>query len=159
MYLAVKAIHVFAVVMFLGNITVGLFWKRYGDRTGNAAIMAHTVRGIILADRSITVPSIVVIVVAGIGAAEAAGIPILGTGWIVWSLGLFILSGIAFMPLSRVQRALYLVATTGLQSQDEKTRYDALSRQWDIWGSIALVLPIVALILMVLKPTLPAFHA
>jgi uncharacterized membrane protein len=158
-YLAIKAIHVFAVVMFLGNITVGLFWKRYGDRTGNAAIMAHTVRGIILADRLITVPSILVIVVAGVAAAAAAGIPILATGWIVWSLGLFILSGMAFMPLSRVQRALYQVATTGLQTQDQKTRYDALSRQWDIWGSIALILPIVALILMVVKPALPAFHA
>lgn len=27
MYLALKALHLFAVVLFLGNIITGLFWK------------------------------------------------------------------------------------------------------------------------------------
>ena len=156
MYLAVKLIHIFAVVMFLGNITVGLFWKRYGDRSGNAAIMAHTIRGIIAADRLITVPSIIVIVAAGLTLAAIGGIPILGTGWLLWSIVLFLLSGIAFMPLTRVQVSLAETAGGGMQSAQEKERYEALSKQWDLWGAIALLLPIAALFLMVLKPVLPA---
>ena len=51
LYLVLKAIHVLAVVAFLGNITVGVFWKAFADRTGNAAVMAHTIDGIVRADR------------------------------------------------------------------------------------------------------------
>src|SRR5579862_9894649 len=103
MYLALKTVHILAVVAFLGNISVGLFWKRFADRTGDAAIVAHTLRGIIAADRLITIPSIVVIVLAGVALAIAAGIPILGTGWVLWAIVLFGISGIAFAPVSRAQ--------------------------------------------------------
>ena len=157
MYLAVKLVHVFAVVMFLGNITIGLFWKRYGDRSGNPAIMAHTVRGIVAADRMITIPSVVIIVAAGIFLASIGGIPILHTGWVLWSIVLFVASGLAFIPLTRVQLSLVDAAATGMQSAQEKERYEALSKQWDLWGAIALALPLLALVLMILKPALPSF--
>jgi uncharacterized membrane protein len=47
MYLASKLLHVFAVVLFLGNITIGVFWKLFGDRTRDPRIIAHTMAGII----------------------------------------------------------------------------------------------------------------
>jgi len=37
-------------------------------------------------------------------------------------------------------------------------RYEALSRRWNVFGLIALVAPLFAVALMVLKPALPAFH-
>ena len=33
LYLAFKVLHILAVVMFLGNITTGIFWKEHADRT------------------------------------------------------------------------------------------------------------------------------
>ena len=155
--LTLKLVHIFAVVLFLGNITVGLFWKRYGDRSGNPAIMAHTTRGIIAADRFLTVPSIVVLIAAGLWLASIEQIPILRTGWLLGAIALFILSGIAFIPLTRVQMLLADTAATGLQSAQEKERYEKLSRQWNTWGTISLLLALAALVLMVLKPVLPAF--
>ena len=49
MYLAMKVLHVLAVVLFLGNIITGVFWKAHGDRTGDPRIIAHTLEGIIRA--------------------------------------------------------------------------------------------------------------
>ncbi len=157
-YLILKAIHVFAVVIFLGNITVGIFWKSLADRTHDAAIMAYTVGGIIRADRIFTIPAIIVLLAAGFALTGVGGIPILGTGWLLWSIGLFILAGLAFAPLSRVQRQLHSVALAGLKTDAEQNDYVRLSQRWNLWGTIALVAPVAALVLMVLKPLLPAFH-
>ncbi len=158
MYLALKAVHILAVVAFLGNISIGLFWKRFADRTRDAAIMAHTMGGIIAADRLITIPSIVVIVAAGIALALVAGIPLLSTGWILWAIVLLIISGLAFIPIARAQVALHEIAQTGMHSDAERARYARLSHVWDRFGSIALLAPLLALALMVMKPALPAFH-
>ena len=152
MYLAFKLIHVIAVIVFLGNITVGVFWKAWADRTKNAAIIAHTMEGIIRADRIFTIPGVILIVIGGVGAAFAADLSILKTGWIFWGLVLFVLAGIAFGPLSRSQRQLLVLAKSG-----DLDAYDAASNQWNVFGTIVLVLPFLAAAIMILKPLLPAF--
>ena len=157
-YLGLKAVHILAVVAFLGNISVGLFWKRFADRTGDAAIVAYTMAGIIAADRLITIPSIIVIVLAGIALTMIAGIPLLGTGWILWAIALLVVSGLAFIPVARAQVALHELAQAGLRSAEERARYIRCSHVWDRFGGIALLAPLIALALMVLKPDLPAFH-
>jgi len=152
MYLVFKLIHVIAVILFLGNITVGVFWKAWADRTNNAAIIAHTIDGIIKADRIFTIPGVILVVIGGLGAAFAADISILRTGWILWGIILFVLSGIAFGPLSRSQRKLLALAKSG-----DLDGYRAASQQWNTFGTIALVLPFLAAAIMILKPLLPAF--
>jgi uncharacterized membrane protein len=153
MYLILKLVHVAGVVLFLGNITVGVFWKRAADKTRNAVVMAYTMDSIMAADRIFTIPGILLLLAGGFGAAAVNGIPILSTGWVLWALIAFILSGLAFGPLARTQRALS-AAAHGLNLAE----YDRLSKGWDLWGTIALVLPIVAFAIMILKPALPAFH-
>lgn len=158
LYLILKTIHVLAVVVFLGNVIVGGFWKAFADRTGNAAVMAHTIDGIIRADRIFTIPGVIVLLLAGLATAFTGHYSILGTGWILWGLGLFILSGIAFGPIARAQRELLKLATAGLQSDEQRRQYQALTGQWNLYGTIATVAPLLALVIMVLKPSLPAFH-
>ena len=159
MFIAFKVIHVIAVIVFLGNITVGVFWKWWADRTQDARIIANTVDGIIVADRLFTLPGIFFLLVGGVGAAVAAGFPILGTGWILWSIILFIISGLAFGPLSRVQRLLSATAHEGIDAGSMSwPLYNQISGAWNFWGTIALVAPIIAAVLMIAKPALPAFH-
>jgi uncharacterized membrane protein len=158
MYLVLKLIHVAAVIVFVGNITVGVFWKDIADRTKDPRIIAHTVQGIIRADRIFTIPAIIVLLIGGFGATGIGHIPILSTGWILWGLILFIIAGIAFGPLSRTQRLLLAEARTGISGTMDWSRYDALSKRWNILGTIALITPILAVAIMVLKPMLPAFH-
>lgn len=157
MYLFLKLIHLIGVVVFLGNISLGVFWKYTADKTADPGVIAHTMRSIVLADRLFTIPGIVVLIVGGIGTAMAGGIPILGTGWILWSIVLLVISGLAFAPLSRVQHQL-IEAAQQAQSGGGLALYDRLSGQWNLWGTIALLAPLVAFGFMILKPALPALH-
>jgi uncharacterized membrane protein len=159
MYLWLKLIHVIAVIAFVGNITVGIFWKVIADRSRDPRIMAHTIRGIIGADRVFTIPAIIVIVIAGVATALAEQIPILGTGWVLWAIILFVIAGLAFIPVSRAQHELQAVADEGAKSGTvDLARYEAISARWNFWGMVALIAPLGAVALMVLKPTLSAFH-
>jgi uncharacterized membrane protein len=158
MYFILKLIHVAAAVVFLGNISLGIFWKRIADQTENAAIVTHTIGGIIRADRLFTIPGIIVLIFAGIATALAGGFPILGTGWILWAVGLISASGLAFAPVAKAQQRLYALAQQGLSTPAQRTEYENNSRAWDLWGGISLVLAVLAFCLMILKPSLPAFH-
>ena len=136
MYLAMKTLHVLAVVLFLGNIITGLFWKAHGDRTADPRIIAHTLEGLIRSDRWFTIPGVVLIVVFGIAAAILGRLPILSTGWIWQSIVLFSISGLAFMlQVAPLQRRLLALAAAGVSGERwEHAAYRRLSRRWEFWG-------------------------
>ncbi|TMQ67588.1 MAG: DUF2269 family protein [Candidatus Eisenbacteria bacterium] len=154
MYLLLKLVHVASAIAFLGNITTGLFWHAHAARTKDARHLAHTMDGIIRSDRLFTIPGVIGIVVAGFAAAIVGHLPILRTGWILWTLVLFTISGLAFMMrVAPLQRQLRALALEGSQSGTfEYPRYQRVARRWELWGSVALVTPLVGLVLMVLKP-------
>jgi uncharacterized membrane protein len=153
-YLALKALHIFAVAIFLGNVITGLFWKAHGDQSGDPRIIAHTLAGIIRSDRWFTLPGVVLIVTFGIGAALVGGLPLLGTRWIWQSIVLFTISGLAFAfqvaPLQRQLQALAASAASG--APWDGARYRRLSRRWELWGIVAILTPLAAMALMVAKP-------
>ena len=78
-YFILVLIHVIAVIIFLGNITIGLFWKMFAEKTKVPEKIAFAFKGIIKADRYFTMPGVIVITLFGIGAAMHGGFPILGT--------------------------------------------------------------------------------
>lgn len=155
-YLWLKLLHVAAVIAFLGNITTGLFWHSHAARTRDPRLLAHAVDGIIRSDRRFTIPGVVVILVSGFGAAGIGGYPILRTPWILWSLVLFSVSGLIFgLRVVPLQRRLKALAKAGAgQDPFDWERYQRLARSWELWGAAALLTPLVALVLMVLKPSL-----
>lgn len=158
MYLVFKLVHIIAVVLFLGNIITGLFWKRHADRSNDPRIMANAMAGIIRSDRWFTIPGVVAILVGGFGTAIVGQIPILRTGWIFWAIILFTISGLAFtFRVAPLQVKLAALAHAGTESgQFDQARYHVWSREWELWGLVALATPMIAVGLMVLKPALPA---
>ena len=156
-YVAFKFLHVAAVILFLGNIVTGLFWKSHGDRSSDPRIIAHTLEGIRRSDRWFTLPSIVVIVLTGVGTAIEGGLPMLRTGWIFWSIVLFSLSGIAFsVQVGPLQRRMLELARRGIAADSfDWEEYRRLSKRWEFWGIFALLTPVTATFLMVYKPVLP----
>lgn len=148
-----KLIHVLAVVAFLGNITTGVFWGHHAHRSGDPRLIAATFRGIIASDRWFTNSGVIVLVVAGILAAVRGGFPILGTGWILWSLVLLVISGIAFAARIAPQQRRIVAIASGTWDQ---AAYQAAYRSWQLWGALGLMAPLLATALMVLKPVLPA---
>lgn len=152
MYQLLKVVHLFAVIIFMGNIITGLFWKRHADRTRNRAIIAHAIDGLIRADRWFTIPGVVVITAAGVLAAIQGGLPLLRTGWILWSLVAFSLSGLAFaLRVAPLQKQLLALADG---AELDWTSYHAKSLRWELWGLFATITPAIAVILMTWKPAI-----
>ena len=55
----------------------------------------------------------------------------------------------------RLQQPLRILqlARAGLESGTfDHPRYEALARKWELWGAVALLLPLAAFTLMILKP-------
>ena len=154
MYMIVKLLHIASVIAFLGNIVTGLFWHAHAVRTKEAKLLAHAMGGIIRSDRLFTMPGVLGIIISGIGAAQLGGYPLLRTDWILWAIVLFSISGLAFMfRVAPLQRQLHRLAQSGVQSGSfDFGRYQRLAVQWEIWGAVALLTPLAALVLMVLKP-------
>src|SRR5687767_7917205 len=154
MYIALKILHVAAVVMFLGNLVTGILWKIHADQTRDPAIVRHTIAGLIRADRWFTIPGVVLILIGGFGAAAVGRLPLLSTPWILWGIILFTVSGIAYMGrVAPLQRKMLDLARAGVESGTlDWDRYRALSRSWNVWGTIALLTPVLAMVAMIAKP-------
>lgn len=156
MYFTLKLIHIAAVVLFLGNIITGLFWHALAVRTRDPRLLAFAMDGIIRSDRLFTMPGVIAIIAAGVALAVVGRLPLLGTGWILWSIVLFGVSGALFgMQVVPLQRKLRALAEAGARSGEfDFAAYMALARRWELWGGLALATPLAALALMVLKPTI-----
>lgn len=156
MYLWMKVLHIFAVVIFLGNIITGVFWHRHAARTRDPRLLAHTVDGVIRSDRVFTMPGILIIIGSGVFAAMQAGLPLLRTGWILWTLILFGISGLMFMFfVAPLQKRLRALAQEGAaKGSFDYDAYHRVAKRWELTGTIATLTPAIGLVLMVLKPAL-----
>ncbi len=152
-YSYLKLVHLVAVIIFLGNIITGLFWMSFAVKTKDLKIINHTMKGIIKADRYFTIPGVGVITAGGFLAAIHAGLPILRTGWIFWSIVMFSLSGLAFaIKLAPLQKKIYNLTSGKETSTDFNwVQFNKAYLAWDIWGAIALITPLAAFVMMVLK--------
>lgn len=146
-----KLIHVLAAIIFLGNITIGIFWKLQADKSTDRLKIAETFKNLIKADRLFTMPSVTLLILFGLGTAMQGNLSLVETTWILWSIVMIIISAFAFMSkVSPLQKQIY-----ALVNNEEKFTWDeylVLSRKWNMWGTIATVTPYIAVILMVLKP-------
>ena len=148
-----KLIHLIAVMIFLGNIITGLFWMRFAVKTKNLKIMTYTMNTIIRLDRYFTIPGVIIITTFGILAAVFGRFPLLHTGWILWSIILFTISGLVFgFKVVPLQKKIYNLTRNKLASADfDWANFNKVYLAWDIWGLIALILPLAAFVMMTLK--------
>jgi hypothetical protein len=122
-------------------------------KTNDLNIISHTVFGVIKSDRYFTIPGVVLVTTFGIIAAVHGQIPLLRTGWIFWPIVLFSISGIAFMwKVAPLQKKIFRFTS----NQAEKTNlewkeFKKLYLEWELWGLFALLTPLAALVMMVLK--------
>ncbi|MFI5220321.1 MAG: DUF2269 family protein [Bacteroidia bacterium] len=152
-YSYLKLIHLFAVMIFLGNIVTGLFWMHIAVKTKDLRIITFTMKGIISADRYFTIPGVILITAGGFLAAIYGHFPILRTGWIFWSIILFSISGLAFaFKVAPLQKKLYNLTFDKETSADFNwINFNKVYLEWDIWGLVALLTPLAAFVLMTLK--------
>ncbi len=150
-YPLLKLLHVAGVIIFLGNIIASHFWIHLAMKSRDFNIIKHSIRGVMRSDKVFTIPAVIVIVVAGILAAVYGNIPILRTGWILWSIVLFSCSGVIFSTKLSVVLRKMLELTSHHNREQEWNSMENLYKQWKMWALVAIIMPFTALVMMVLK--------
>jgi uncharacterized membrane protein len=152
-YDAFKVIHLFGVIVFLGNIIVTGVWKVLADRTGEPRIIAYAQHLVTLTDWIFTAGGVALILIGAYGMAAVAGLDLRGTTWLVWGQAIFVVSGliwiVVLIPTQILQARQARGFANGGAIPDSYWRH---GRRWAIWGTIATVVPLANLYFMVFKP-------
>lgn len=154
LYSALKAAHVLGVVLLLGNAIATALWKVAADRTANPGVIAFAQRLVTLTDWWLTAGGIALIVIGGYGAAYVGGLPLFGPRWLVWGQALFVVSALLWMFVllpAQIRQARAARAFANGGEIPESYRRDA--RRWLLWGIVATVPLVVAVWIMVVKPS------
>jgi len=153
MYTWLKFVHIFGVVLFVGNIVTAALWKTRADRSGDLATVAFAQRTVALADWVFTLPGVLLVLIGGYGMAAKRPWPLHGVRWLEWGQGLFWLAVLIWIiVLVPTQRRLIALSEAGRKAGSLPPEFARLSRRWAMWGGIATLLPIIVLLLMVAKP-------
>lgn len=151
LYLWVKALHIFGVVLFLGNIMVTAWWKNAADRTRQPQIIAFAQQQVLLTDKLFTIGGSVIIATTGAFNVWLQGLSYT-TKWLMHGVGFFAVSGLVWLvvlvPTQMKQASLTKTFST---SNDMPAEYWRLSRKWNFFGLIAVLSPVAAIYWMVVK--------
>ncbi len=149
-------LHVGGAVLFFSNAVAAFFWKHRASRSGRPQVVAHTFAGLMTADRWVTPIAVVTIVGSGIALAVRTGLGLLSTGWILWSLGSFLISGALFLlRVLPLQSRLASWTAADPEPTFDWRRYRREARRWSFWAHLSIGAAFLALALMVLRPDLP----
>ncbi len=144
-----KLLHIIAVIVFFGNITISRFKKNNAEKSKDKIKLSDTFKNILNFDRILTMPSATGVVIFGLGTAMQGNYSLIETSWIFWSIILLIISAYAFMSkIIPIQRQIIKTLNADNFSWDD---YNSLSKKWNLWDSIAIITPYLAVVLMVLK--------
>jgi uncharacterized membrane protein len=152
LYSVFKVVHVFGVVLFLGNIVVTAFWKAFADQTKDARVIAFAQRLVTRTDWVFTTGGIVLLVIGAYGMVYIGGID-LRQSWLIWGQSLFAASGVIWAAvLIPVQIAQARLARDFAAGGQIPQHYWVLNRRWLVWGTVATALPLANLYVMIFKP-------
>ena len=153
LYIALKIAHLIGVILFFGNVLVSFVWKFRADGSRDPIVIAYAQNLVTLTDRRFTLAGIALVLLGGVGMTTLSGLSILSTPWLLWSVALFLVSGVianVFLePLKIRQSRLTQTFQNGGEIPEEFWR---LCRRYYFWGVIATVLTFVTFLLMVIKP-------
>lgn len=148
----IKALHVFGVTLFLGNIIVSAFWKSLADRTRELGVIRYATRLVNLTDVLFTAGGIALLMITGHLMAPAYG-GVMQAEWIRWSYLLVVGSGLIWLlVLLPVQVAQARLLKPLPPQSAIPPRYWKLSGLWMAAGTVATLLPLPAIYFMTVKP-------
>jgi len=147
-------LHIIGATVLLGTGAGIAFFMLASHRTGNAQFIAHTASVVVVADYLFTASAVVLQPVTGVLLALQMGWP-LGQGWLLASIGLYLLTGACWLPVVRMQtRMRDLARNAAAANQPLPASYQHLFRTWVLLGIPAFLAMLVILWLMVARPSL-----
>ena len=151
-YLIVKWLHILSSTVLFGTGLGSAYYMFFASRTRDPKVIAPVVRHVVIADWAFTTPTIIIQPLTGFWLMYIAGFPYT-TRWILWSIGLYLLAGAAWLPVVWMQiRMRDLAATAASTSIPLPPIYWRYLRYWTALGVVAFLALVVVFYLMVVKP-------
>ena len=107
--------HVLGACVLLGTGAGIAFFMVMAHRSRNPALIAHTASVVVIADTVFTATAVVMQPLTGIALASIIGWS-LTEGWIVISLGLYVITGLFWLPVVWIQIRLRDLARSAEQA-------------------------------------------
>lgn len=155
LYTLIKTVHVLGGMVLLGTGAGIAFFMLMAHRSRNVALIAHTARIVVLADLVFTASAVVVQPLTGAWLAIEVGYG-LSTPWIAAAIGLYVVAGLAWLPVIVIQiRMRDIAAEACRQEKALPATYHRLFRRWVLLGIPGFLATAAIVVLMVAKPDLP----
>lgn len=147
-------LHVIGACVLLGTGAGIAFFMLMAHRTQNPRLIAHTAGTVILADTIFTMTAVIVQPITGYLLAREVGWS-MGEGWIIAALGLYVVTGVFWLPVVWIQIQLRNLANHADQlGEPLPDRYHRLFNIWFACGSPAFAAVLGIIWLMITKPVL-----
>ncbi|MEO1250146.1 MAG: DUF2269 domain-containing protein [Pseudomonadota bacterium] len=145
--------HIIGATVLLGTGAGIAFFMVMAHRTGEPRLIAHTAGIVILADWLFTSSAVILQPITGVALALAIGWP-LTEGWILASLGLYVLAGVFWLPVVWLQHRLRDFAREAAeQGEPLSERYHRTYRIWFACGFPAFASVLAIIWLMITRPS------
>lgn len=147
-----RAAHILGACVLIGTGAGIAFFMLMAHRSRDAALVAHVAGTVVIADWLFTASAVVVQPITGLLLVQATGWP-LGSAWILWSVGLYLLIGACWLPVLWIQKRMRDLARGAAAAGSAlPPEYHRLFRWWFVlgWPAFAAILGIV--VLMVARP-------
>lgn len=153
-YLVVKWLHILSSTLLFGTGIGTAFYLFFVSRSNDVRTIAAVARLVVIADWCFTATSIVVQPLTGVYLARLMGLP-LDAPWLAWSIGLFVLAALCWLPVVWLQMRMRDVAVAAARDGTPlPPAYRRYFHAWTALGFPALFSLLAVFYLMVAKPNL-----
>jgi uncharacterized membrane protein len=151
----VRWLHVVGAAVLLGTGAGIAFFMLMAQHTRRPELIAHVAGTVVVADLLFTATAVVVQPLTGAWLAHLVGWR-LREGWIVASLGLYVLTGACWLPVVWIQLRLRDLAREAAAADEPlPARFDRLYAWWLALGFPAFAAVLGIVWLMLARPSLP----
>jgi uncharacterized membrane protein len=151
-YLLLKWLHVIGATVLMGTGAGIAFFMLMAHRSGDVRVIAGVARIVVIADYVFTASAVVAQPITGALLAHAAGYS-LGEGWIILSLGLYVVTGAFWLPVVWMQKRMRDLARQAAEAGTAlPAAYHRLFRRWFAFGFPAFTAVLAIFWLMISRP-------
>jgi uncharacterized membrane protein len=152
-----RFVHVLGATVLFGTGLGIAFFMVMANRTRDPAKIAHVAGSVVVADTIFTATAVILQPITGAWLAHEVGWS-LSEGWIVLSLGLYVVTGLFWLPVVAIQvRLRNLARQAAADERPLPQAYDRLFRIWFACGFPAFFAVLAIFWLMLTRPAIVLF--
>jgi uncharacterized membrane protein len=158
LYFVLKYLHIVGAAVLLGTGSGIAFFMLAAQIEGKPAVIAGVARIVVIADFVFTATAVVLQPVTGLMLVWNVGYA-LTEGWIMWSIALYVITGLFWLPVVGMQMRLRDLATAAAErSEPLPDAYYRIFMWWCAFGVPAFAAVAIIFWLMITRPQIDFFY-